>query len=107
MSTTLYELGLEPEALRSSRLQYISFARFGADWHNTLHTHACTEIFYCVSGVGRFILKNGEHPVGSDDLVIVEANLEHTEDSVPSNPLEYIVLGIDGLHFRTPQQENP
>ena len=106
MSTTLYELGLEPEALRSSRLQYISFARFGADWHNTLHTHACTEIFYCVSGVGRFILKNGEHPVGSDDLVIVEANLEHTEDSVPSNPLEYIVLGIDGLHFRTPQQEN-
>lgn len=106
MSTTMYELGLEPESLRSSRLQYISFSRFGADWHNTLHTHACTEIFYCVSGVGRFILTDGELPVGSDDLVIVEANFEHTEDSVASNPLEYIVLGIDGLHFRLPRQED-
>lgn len=106
MSTSLYELGLEPEALRSSRLQYISSSRFGSDWHATLHTHACTEIFYCVSGVGRFILKDGEQPVGGDDLLIVEANFEHTEDSVVSNPLEYIVLGVDGLDFRLPRQED-
>ncbi len=105
MSTQMYELGLEPEALRSSRLQYISSSRFGNDWHTTLHTHACTEIFYCVSGVGRFILKEGEQPVGSDDLLIVDANFEHTEDSVASNPLEYIVLGVDGLDFRLPRQE--
>ena len=106
MSSMMYELGLEPEALRSSRLQYISSAKFGQDWHTTLHTHACTEIFYCVSGVGRFILKDGEQPVGSDDLLIVEANFEHTEDSVASNPLEYIVLGVDGLDFRLPRQDS-
>ena len=32
-------------------------------------------------------------------MVIVNPNIEHTESSITSNPLEYIVLGIDGLDF--------
>ena len=45
-------------------------------------------------------LEGKAQPVGSDDLVIVNANVNHTESSVTANPLEYIVLGVDGLDFR-------
>ncbi|MEG2288049.1 MAG: AraC family transcriptional regulator, partial [Ruthenibacterium sp.] len=38
--------------------------------------------------------------VGGDDLIIINPNVEHTESSAMSNPLEYIVVGIDGLEFQ-------
>ncbi|MEG2435994.1 MAG: AraC family transcriptional regulator [Ruthenibacterium sp.] len=100
MSNTRFDLNVQNETIHDSRLLYVTASRFGHDWHSTMHTHACAELFYCVRGLGQFTLLSSQHAVGSDDLVIVNANVEHTEFSVESNPLEYIVLGIAGLEFQ-------
>ena len=38
-------------------------------------------------------------PLAQNDLVLVNSNIEHTEISGKKDPLEYIVLGIEGLNF--------
>lgn len=38
-------------------------------------------------------------PVSTDDMVIVNPNVEHTEVSYNRRPLEYIVLGVEGLEY--------
>ena len=81
----------------SSNLIYVSKARYEKDWHSTLHSHPFTELFYVVSGSGNFIIEGETYHVMEDDLVIVNANVQPTESSKDSNPLEYIVLGIEGL----------
>ena len=39
------------------------------------------------------------------DLVIVNTGLEHTETSDEASPLEYIVLGVEGLEALSPQPD--
>ncbi len=87
-------------SLGGARLLYITESHFGTDWHSLPHSHTCTELFYCLRGIGEFDLEGRTQPVGSDDLIIVNPNVEHTESSISANPLEYIVLGVDGLDFR-------
>lgn len=99
MSNNRYQLKQKSGSRDSNNLLYVSSSQYGADWHSALHTHACTELFYCVCGIGEFRADGTKFPVGSDDLVIINPNVEHTEISFPSNPLEYIVLGVDGLTF--------
>lgn len=108
MSTSRYDIDARSpvrvrdragNSLSGARLLYVTEARFNTDWHSALHSHPCTELFYCVRGIGEFRMKDKVLPVGSDDLVIVNPNVEHTESSISSNPLEYIVLGVDGLDF--------
>lgn len=81
------------------KLLYVSTAKYGGDWHSTLHTHACTEIFYVVGGSGKFNIEGKLLPVTTDDMVIVNPNVEHTEVSYNKRPLEYIVLGVEGLEY--------
>ena len=50
-----------------------------------------------MEGHGRFRTQYQEFPVSLHDLIIVNANVLHTELSQLDNPLEYIVLGIEGL----------
>ena len=64
-----------------------------------MHTHACTEIFYVVGGSGKFNIEGKLLPVTTDDMVIVNPNVEHTEVSYNQRPLEYIVLGVEGLEY--------
>ena len=102
MSNDHYELtGKAPSPIDRAvtKLLYVSTAKYGGDWHSLLHTHACTELFYVVGGVGRFKIGEKMLPVAADDLVIVNPNVEHTEVSLNSSPLEYIVLGVQGLEF--------
>lgn len=100
MSNQRFDLAAPNEALGTSRILYVTTSRFDTDWHSTMHTHGCTELFYCVRGIGQFVLDTVRQHVGGDDLIIVNPNVEHTEASSPTNPLEYIVVGIDGLTFR-------
>lgn len=86
-------------------LLYISSAKYGEDWHSLPHTHQCTELFYVLSGGGRFIVEEKNFSVKTDDLVIVNPNVQHTEVSFPKSPLEYIVLGVGGVRF-DPSAEN-
>ncbi len=64
-----------------------------------LHTHGCTEVFYVVGGSGKFNIEGELVPVKTDDMVIVNPNVEHTEVSYNRRPLEYIVLGVEGLEY--------
>ncbi len=82
-----------------SRLLYISTSKYEGDWQSILHSHSCSELFYVVSGNGFFVAEGEEFPVGKNDMVIINPHVEHTEKSWSTSPLEYIVLGIDGLVF--------
>ncbi|NCB64095.1 MAG: AraC family transcriptional regulator [Clostridia bacterium] len=65
-----------------------------------MHTHACTELFYVVGGQGQFKVPGELLSVAADDLMIINPNVEHTEVSLNQSPLEYIVLGVEGLEFK-------
>ena len=102
VSNDRYELsGGNPSPIDRSvtKLLYVSTAKYGGDWHSLLHTHACTELFYVVGGMGQFNIADRLLPVSTDDLVIVNPNVEHPELSLNARPLEYIVLGVEGLEF--------
>lgn len=92
-------MGTSPIDRNKVKLLYVSTAKYGGDWHSTLHTHACTEIFYVVGGSGKFNIEGKLLPVTTDDMVIVNPNVEHTEVSYNKRPLEYIVLGVEGLEY--------
>ena len=92
-------MGASPIDRNKVKLLYVSTAKYGGDWHSTLHTHECTEIFYVVGGSGKFNIEGKLLPVTTDDMVIVNPNVEHTEVSYNKRPLEYIVLGVEGLEY--------
>lgn len=101
MSNNRYDFVVqEHKDLRdAARLLYVSSAKYSGDWHSTPHTHSCSELFYVIGGVGQFYIEGETYPVSTNDLVIVNPNIEHTEISFNSNPLEYIVLGVEGLEL--------
>lgn len=102
MSNARYMLDEKTESpLRreATRLLYVSAAKYGGDWHSLMHTHACTELFYVTGGQGQFRVGDKLLPVTADDLIIINANVEHTEVSLNASPLEYIVLGVEGMEF--------
>lgn len=96
-------LRLEAESVvpdkSSPHVVYIATSKYGGDWHSTLHSHQCTELFYVVSGKGRFRIEELDFAVEANEIVIVNSYVEHTEYSVPQSPMEYIVGGIDGVAF--------
>ena len=79
------------------RLLYVSRAQYSPDWNSSLHTHGCAELFFITGGHGRFRTQWEESHVAIHDVVIVNANIPHTEVSQLDSPLEYIVLGVEGL----------
>ena len=83
----------------SFQLESITKSKYDSDWHSTLHTHPFTELFYVVDGKGEFNIQGQRFPVKPNDFVIITPQVEHTELSSPDEPLEYIVLGINGLSF--------
>lgn len=83
----------------ATKLLYVSSAKYNGDWHSNPHTHSCSELFYVIGGSGQFFIEGKTFPVNTNDLVIVNPNIEHTEVSLNSNPLEYIVLGVEGLEL--------
>ena len=82
---------------RVLRLSYISQTQFSEEWNSKLHTHNCAEIFFITGGHGRFRTRREDIPVAIHDVIIVNANVPHTELSQLDSPLTYIVLGVEGL----------
>lgn len=108
MSSKRYQLDFDGGAVHSSlpalKLLYVSSAKYGGDWNSAPHAHDCTELFYVMSGTGQFKVEGHLFPVAADDLVVINPNVEHTELSRDNRPLEYVVLGMEGLEF-APAQE--
>ena len=91
--------------LAKVKFRYIDSSKFDVDWHSTLHSHAFTELFYVVKGKGQFLF--GEQDtieVKEDDMIIINTNTLHTEISDREDPLEYIVVGIEGIEFLSDNQ---
>lgn len=82
-----------------SRLLYVSTSKYEGDWQSIPHSHPFSELFYVVNGNGSFVAEGREFSVCKNDMVIINPHVEHTEKSRDTSPLEYIVLGIDGLSF--------
>lgn len=100
MSTSHYAidpLAVSPVDRSVTKLRYVSVTRYGSEWHSTFHTHPCAEVFYVTGGSGHFLLTGQSVPIGVNDVLIVNSGIEHTEKSSKSHPLEYIVMGVDGL----------
>lgn len=100
MSSSRY--GFNPSTLPylNASLIYISASRFENDWQSIPHIHHFSELLYITKGQGAFLTEGRQHPVAEGDLIILPPDLEHTERSSPSCPLEYIVMGIEGITFQ-------
>lgn len=90
----------------TAKLLNVASSRYGGDWHSVPHTHNHTELFFIVSGKGQFIIQDQIFPVNVNNLVIINPNVTHTEDSLNAQPLEYIVLGIEGIELATSENSN-
>ena len=84
----------------TAKLLNVASAKYGGDWHSVSHTHNHLELFYIIGGKGQFLIQDQLHPVSANNLVIINPNVPHTEVSLNAQPLEYIVLGIDGIELR-------
>ncbi len=93
---TLLDVQKSPAAFS---LRYISVARYDEDWHSVPHSHGCAEIFHVLRGNGQFLLDSKSVPIGAGDLVFVDPLVRHTEISMGDAPLEYMVLGIEGIEL--------
>lgn len=100
MSSYRFDFITAPTSDKPYQLLYVASSCYGKDWNSLMHTHKCTELFYCVHGRGQFHTSDGTFDVKKDDLVIINADVEHAESSMASHPLEYLVLGVQGLNFR-------
>lgn len=103
---TRYDLNMDVPPREALRLLYVSKSRFGGDWNSVPHTHSCTEVFYCVSGRGQFNVEGKLLDVMPDDMVIVNPRVQHTELGYQAYPLEYIVLGIEGIEILFDQKDH-
>ena len=83
----------------TAKLLNVASAKYGGDWHSVPHTHNHAELFYIVGGKGQFLIEDQLYPVNTNHLVIINPNVTHTEVSLNAQPLEYIVLGIDGVEL--------
>lgn len=97
MSNEVYELKDNPVAPLPVKLLYVTEAKYDRDWHSSFHSHFFTELIYVTKGKGFFNLLQEKIPIQENQLVIVNENIDHTEESDPKSCLEYIALGIQGV----------
>lgn len=97
MGNKQYEINYDMPSGINAKLRYVSSSKYETDWHSIMHSHPCTELFYVLNGEGRFFIEGNIFEVKEDDLVIINANVSHTESSKDQAPLEYIVIGIDEI----------
>lgn len=108
MSRSHYSLGKEQTyTIRgTAKLLNVASAKYGGDWHSVPHTHNHMELFYIVGGKGQFLIEDQLYPVNANHLVIINPNITHTEVSLNAQPLEYIVLGIEGIELAASERSS-
>lgn len=105
MSNEMVSLSSGTSSRSDFQLRYISISKYEGDWNSMPHTHQFTELFYVLHGEGVFYIEREKVPVKTDDLIIINPNVEHTEKTFPNNPMEYIVFGVEGLAFSFPEHD--
>lgn len=89
----------------SARLLYVTFSKYEKDWSSIKHSHHFSEFFYVKSGKGQFVIDDETISIEKDDLVMVNPNVLHTEISWNAEPLEYVILGVEGIVFSFPEKK--
>ena len=79
------------------RLRYVTYTHYSQEWTSQLHSHTCAELFFITGGKGDFLIREERFPVGVHDMVSVNPGVPHTETSQNGSPMEYVVLGVEGL----------
>lgn len=89
------------EEIRSidAKLLYVTYSKFEHDWHSLPHAHPFAELCYVLRGNGIYYIEDEEYPVKEADFIVINPNVSHTERSEGEVPLEYIILGVEGLDF--------
>lgn len=93
------ESSIAPE--KPFRLLSISSSKYGTDWVSFPHSHHFTEIFFIKGGSGYMQIENNKIPIKPNSLIIIGAQVLHTEISNTDTPLDYYVLGVEGLRVNT------
>ena len=102
MSSRQFMLPQGSDALAEQpRLLYVTCAQYSAEWNSTLHTHTCAELFFITGGHGVFQVQGERFPVAINDMILVNTGVPHTETSQNGSPMEYVVLGVEGLETLT------
>lgn len=83
----------------NAKLLYVTHSRYEHDWTSMPHEHPFAELCYILKGKGNYLIEDQVYPVKERDFIIINANVRHTEQSVGEIPLEYIILGVEGLSF--------
>lgn len=99
MAHIQYEIHSRDKSVQNENLLYISKTSDNGDWPSTLHAHSFAELFYVTGGEGFFCAGSKEIPIHKDSLILINPNFRHTEKSKKNKALNYIVLGIDNIHF--------
>lgn len=99
MSNRHYLINSEDLQNLNAKLLSIAFSKDEGDWKSIMHTHHFTELLFVVNGEGSFSFNQQHSSLHPGDLVIIPPYTEHTERSSKDCPLEYYVLGIDGISF--------
>jgi AraC-like DNA-binding protein/mannose-6-phosphate isomerase-like protein (cupin superfamily) len=86
-------------------LLYVALSKYGTDWVSLPHSHDFTEFFYITNGTGKFSVESNILDVKTNDLIILNPTTVHTEISNPSKPMEYIVLGVEGIKFQAEDRD--
>lgn len=99
MSNICYTL-TEPSMFPASeQLLYISSSMYEKDWKSMFHSHSFAEIFYITDGIGTLQVDEQKYSLKTDDILIINPHIKHTETSSADHKLSYIVLGIDNMKF--------
>jgi len=108
MSRNHYQLTKEPNGSVRARAKLLNAARsrYDGDWHSVPHSHQHMEMFYIVGGRGQFLIQGQLYPVVANQLVIINPGIPHTEVSLNAQPLEYLVLGIEGIELAADESTN-
>ena len=99
MGISRYPLENDENASIDARLLYVTYSKFENDWPSIAHSHHFAELCYIKSGKGIYLIEGTPYPVSEDDFIIINANVSHTEKSDGQSPLEYIILGVEGMNF--------
>ncbi|MDO5416341.1 MAG: AraC family transcriptional regulator [Lachnospiraceae bacterium] len=105
MSNTRYSVRQPSAPYPEAHLLYVSVSRYGVDWKSIPHTHYFTELLLVTKGSGSFRAGEKSYPLEAGRLVIIPPYVEHTECSSEENPLEYFVLGIEGVSFLQSEEQ--
>ena len=107
METTNYsqKTSMILESFEKVSLLYAAASRYNANWHSNLHAHYCAELFLVTEGKGQLKIENQIYPICTNDLIIINPHVQHTELSDLENPLSYIVIGLENVELTSSNED--